>query len=264
MSLYYPAIDPVAVSLGPLAIHWYGLMYLLGFGLAWLYARWRVKHLHLAWTTEQIGDLIFFAAIGAVIGGRIGYMVFYGTTDLIQNPLSLFKIWQGGMSFHGGLLGVLAAMLYFGRSRHKPFWTVTDFIAPLVPLGLATGRIGNFINGELWGRPTTMPWGMIFPEADEQPRHPSQLYECGLEGLFLFGLLWWYTRKPRPVGAPSAVFLIGYALCRFSVEFFRQPDLQLGFIALDWLTMGQLLTIPMLIAGLVLYYKSQTSPTSFT
>lgn len=260
MSLPYPTIDPVAFSIGPVAVHWYGLMYLLGFGLAWLFAHWRVKKLHLKWTKEHISDLIFFAAIGTVLGGRIGYMLFYGTADLIHDPLSMLKVWQGGMSFHGGLLGVLVAMYYFSRVQHKPFFAITDFIAPLVPLGLAAGRIGNFINGELWGRPSQLPWAMVFPEADSQPRHPSQLYECGLEGLILFLLLWWYSSKPRPQGAISALFLIGYALCRFSVEFFRQPDIQLGFIALNWLTMGQLLTIPMLIGGLTLLYKSRQDP----
>ena len=256
MSIAYPVINPIVVSFGPVAIHWYGLMYLLGFGLAWLLASWRVKTLQLNWTKEQIGDLIFFAAVGTVLGGRIGYMLFYATPELIHDPFSIVKVWQGGMSFHGGLLGVLCAMYYFGQSRHKPFLAVTDFIAPLVPLGLAAGRIGNFINGELWGRPTDVSWGMVFPDADLLPRHPSQLYECGLEGLLLFAILWWYTRKPRPQGATSALFLIGYAVCRFTAELFRQPDIQLGFIALNWLTMGQLLCIPMLIAGLALYYKA--------
>ncbi len=261
MSLTYPTIDPIAVSIGPLAIHWYGLMYLLGFGLAWLVARWRVKNLRLKWTADQIGDLIFFAAVGTVLGGRLGYMLFYSTSDLIHNPFSIVKVWQGGMSFHGGFLGVICAMYYFSRTRHKPFLTITDFIAPLVPLGLAAGRIGNFINGELWGRPSQLPWAMVFPDADAQPRHPSQLYECGLEGVVLFVFLWWYARKPRPQGAISALFLIGYAISRFTVEFFRQPDIQLGFIALNWITMGQLLSLPMLIAGLALFYKSRQDPT---
>ncbi len=257
MSIAYPSIDPVIFSLGPVKVHWYGMMYLLGFGLAWILARWRVKHLHLKWTEEQIGDLIFCAAIGTILGGRIGYMLFYGSSELIHEPLSILKIWQGGMSFHGGLIGVIAAIYYFAKSRKKPFLSVTDFVAPLVPLGLAAGRIGNFINGELWGRPTDVPWAMVFPDADLQPRHPSQLYECGLEGLLLFAILWWFARKPRPAGTVSAVFLIGYSLCRFTAEFFRQPDTQLGFVALNWLTMGQLLSIPMFVYGVYLYPKTK-------
>lgn len=256
MSIAYPTIDPVVIAIGPVAIHWYGLMYLLGFGLAWGLARWRVKHFHLKWTQEQISDLIFFAAIGTILGGRIGYMLIYGGSELIHDPLSMVKLWQGGMSFHGGLIGVITAMYYFARTRKKTFLAVTDFIAPLVPLGLAAGRIGNFINGELWGRPTDLPWGMVFPDADLQPRHPSQLYECGLEGFLLFGIVWWYAQTSRPKGSVSAVFLIGYAVCRFIAECFREPDSQLGFIALNWLTMGQLLSIPMLILGLYLYYRA--------
>ena len=257
MSIAYPNIDPILVSLGPVAIHWYGIMYLIGFGSAWYLALWRAKHFRLSWTPEQISDLIFYAAIGTILGGRIGYMLFYGMSELLQDPLTIFKIWEGGMSFHGGLIGVICALYLFAKSRHKPFLAVTDFVAPLVPLGLAAGRIGNFINGELWGRPTDVPWAMIFPDADALPRHPSQLYECGAEGFLLFGLLWWYVRKPRPVGAPSALFLIGYGIGRFLLEFFREPDIQIGFIALDWVTMGQLLSIPMVIGGLFLYYYSR-------
>jgi len=257
MSIVYPSIDPVVVSIGPVAIHWYGLMYLLGFGVAWGLARWRVKHFHLRWSQDQISDLIFCAAIGTILGGRIGYMLFYATSDLIHHPLSIVKVWQGGMSFHGGLVGVITALYYFARTRKKAFFAVTDFVAPLVPLGLAAGRIGNFINGELWGRPTEMPWGLVFPDADLLPRHPSQLYECGLEGFLLFTIVWWYARHPRPKGAVSAIFLISYALCRFVAEFFREPDGQLGYIAWNWLTMGQLLSIPMLLLGLFLYYREK-------
>ncbi|MCR9191379.1 MAG: prolipoprotein diacylglyceryl transferase [Gammaproteobacteria bacterium] len=257
MSLPFPEINPVAFSIGPVAVHWYGLMYLLGFGMAWLLAKWRVKHLHLQWTDDQIGDLIFYAAMGLILGGRIGYMLFYNSQELMHDPISLFKVWQGGMSFHGGLMGGLIALYLFAKRIKKPFWVVADFLAPLVPLGLAAGRIGNFINGELWGRATTMPWGMVFPEADFTPRHPSQLYECGLEGLLLFIVIWWYARKPRPSGAVSAVFLMGYALCRFGIEFFREPDPQLGYIALHWVTMGQLLSLPMFLFGLYLYFRAQ-------
>lgn len=250
----YPDINPVALTLGPLKIHWYGLMYLLGFLLAWLLARWRARHYRLDWTPDQISDLIFYAALGVIIGGRIGYMVFYNLAELIHEPWSLLKIWQGGMSFHGGLIAGMLALYFFGRKYGKSFWEVTDFTAPLVPLGLAAGRIGNFINGELWGRVTDVPWGMIFPQAGPLPRHPSQLYEFALEGIILFVLLWCYAAKPRPTGRVTAVFLAGYGLCRFIVEGFRQPDPQLGFIALDWLTMGQLLSLPMIILGISLWW----------
>lgn len=251
--LPFPAIDPVAFSLGPIKVHWYGLMYLAGFFIAWLLAHLRVKLYHLDWTSEQISDLIFYAALGVIIGGRLGYMLFYNTQHLFTRPWELLKLWEGGMSFHGGLLGVAVAMFLFARKVKKPFVEITDFLAPLVPLGLAAGRIGNFINGELWGRVTNVPWAIVFPHSDGQPRHPSQLYEFGLEGLALFIFLWWYAAKPRPKGAISAMFLIGYAVCRLIAECFRQPDVQLGYIAFDWLTMGQLLSIPMLVAGLWLF-----------
>jgi phosphatidylglycerol---prolipoprotein diacylglyceryl transferase len=252
--LIYPYIDPVALSLGPIKIHWYGLMYLIGFVSAWLLAHWRMKHYKLDWTSEQISDLIFYAALGVIIGGRVGYMLFYNFPEFLKTPWLLFKIWEGGMSFHGGLLGVITALWIFSKKYHKAFWEVGDFIAPLVPLGLGAGRIGNFINGELWGRVTDMPWGMVYPHVDDLPRHPSQLYEFGLEGICLFLLVWCYARKPRPLGRVSAVFLIGYAVCRLIAECFRQPDPQLGYIAFQCVTMGQILSIPMIFLGLWLWW----------
>lgn len=251
--LAYPYIDPVAFSLGPVKVHWYGLMYLLAFLLAWGLALWRTKKYQLDWTDEQIQDLIFYGALGAIIGGRIGYMLFYNLPQLMEQPWVLFKVWQGGMSFHGGLLGVLTAIGLFAWKTNKPFWAVGDFIAPLVPLGLGLGRIGNFINGELWGKPSEMPWAMVFPQSDGLPRHPSQIYEFGLEGIGLFILVWCYAAKPRPTGCVSAVFLMGYAVCRLIAECFRQPDPQLGYLAFNWLTMGQLLSLPMFIGGLILW-----------
>ena len=252
--LVYPQLNPVAFSLGPIQVHWYGLMYLLGFTLAWLLAHWRVKHYQLNWTSEQISDLIFFSALGVIIGGRVGYMLFYNTQQFIKTPWILFKLWEGGMSFHGGLLGVLIALIFFARKIKKSFWEVADFLAPLVPLALAAGRVGNFINGELWGRATTVPWAMIFPHVDNQPRHPSQIYEFSLEGIGLFILVWWYAAKPRPIGCVSGVFLMGYASARLIIECFREPDAQLGYLAFNWLTMGQLLSIPMFIGGLLLWW----------
>ena len=260
--LTFPQIDPIAFSIGPVHVHWYGLMYLLGFSLAWGLAQWRAKHYGLPWTSEQTGDLIFFAAIGVLLGGRLGYMVFYNTQEWIHQPWLVFKIWEGGMSFHGGLIGVAIAMFYFSRKTKKSFLQVIDFLAPLVPLGLGAGRAGNFINGELWGRVTDVSWGMVFPNAGDMPRHPSQLYELGLEGIVLFVFVWWYAAKPRPAGCVSGVFLIGYAISRLVVECFREPDAQLGFLAFNSLTMGQLLSIPMLIIGLLLWgiKRNETVP----
>lgn len=258
--LIYPDINPVAFSIGPLKVHWYGLMYMIGFVSAWGLARWRAHHYKLDWKAADIDDLIFYGALGVILGGRVGYMLFYDTQHFLANPLSLFQVWEGGMSFHGGLLGVLLAMWLLARKLKKQFLEVTDFVAPLVPLGLAAGRIGNFINGELWGRVSDVPWAMVFPHAGDLPRHPSQLYEFGLEGLVLFILVWWYGAKPRPAGCVSAVFLIGYACSRMIVECFREPDLQLGFIAFDWLTMGQLLSFPMLLGGIGLWWVKRCKP----
>ncbi len=252
--LQYPQINPIALELGPLKIHWYGLMYVIGFLGAWGLAEWRARKPASGWTSAQVSDLIFYCAVGVVIGGRIGYMLFYDLSSFLSNPLVIFKVWDGGMSFHGGLLGVIIAMWLFARSTQKAFFAVGDFVAPLVPIGLAAGRIGNFINGELWGRVTHVPWGMVFPNAGPQPRHPSQLYEFFCEGILLFIILWWFSAKPRPRMAVSGLFLLGYGIFRFGLEFFRQPDIQLGFVAFGWMTMGQLLSIPMILFGITFLY----------
>ncbi|HBI21139.1 MAG TPA: prolipoprotein diacylglyceryl transferase [Legionella sp.] len=257
--LVFPEINPVALSIGPLHVHWYGLMYLFAFISAWLLAHWRVKHYRLDWTAEQISDLIFFAALGVIIGGRLGYMIFYKTAEFLAQPWVALKIWEGGMSFHGGLLGVFIAGILFARKFKKPFWQVADFAVPLVPLGLLAGRAGNFINGELWGRVTDAPWGMVFPRVDALPRHPSQLYELGLEGVVLFICVWWYAARPRPAGCVTGIFLMAYAVCRFIIECFREPDSQLGYLAFNWLTMGQLLSIPMLLVGLSLWWTRRNA-----
>lgn len=254
--LQHPSIDPVAFEIGPLQVHWYGLMYLLGFIAAWGLAMLRQRRPDSGWSAEEVSDLIFFAALGVIIGGRLGYMLFYDFSTLIHKPWAAFMLWQGGMSFHGGLIGVITAMWLFARKSRKNFLKVTDFIAPLVPVGLALGRLGNFINGELWGRPTDIPWGMVFPLADNQPRHPSQLYEFFLEGVLLFVFLWWYSSRPRSTGKVSGWFLIAYSLARICVEFFREPDQHIGYIAFGWLTMGQLLSLPMLAVGIILLFWS--------
>lgn len=250
----FPEINPVAFSLGPLKVHWYGLMYLAGFILAYMLGMWRVRYLHLKWQRQEVSDLIFYTAVGVILGGRIGYMLFYTQGAWLHQPLMIFKIWQGGMSFHGGLLGVVLAVWYFARKTHRSFLQVTDFLVPLVPFGLGLGRIGNFINGELWGRVTDVPWAVVFPHVDLFPRHPSQLYEMTLEGIFLFIVVWFYALKPRATGAISGIFLIGYALCRLVVECFREPDAQLGLIW-NTLTMGQILSLPMLLVGIWLWWR---------
>lgn len=252
--LVHPTIDPVAIHLGFLKIHWYGIMYLIGFSATWILGKLRIRQsaTYAVVTEEQLSDLIFYAALGVILGGRLGYILFYNLPFFLKNPVAIIKIWDGGMSFHGGFLGVLIAMAWYASTIQRKFFELTDFIAPFVPLGLAAGRIGNFINGELWGRPTDMPWGMVFRAVDEVPRHPSQLYEAALEGIALFIILWIFSKKPRPLMAVSGVFLVGYGFFRFLAEFFRTPDTHLGFIAFDWLTMGQLLTLPMLIVGIVL------------
>ena len=250
--LTYPDISPVAVDFGPVAIHWYGLTYLFGFIAVWWLGNLRARRPDSGWTAEEVADMLFYGALGVILGGRVGYILFYNFDLFIDDPLMLFRIWQGGMSFHGGMLGVFVAMWVFGRKTGRTFFQVTDFMAPFVPVGLGAGRLGNFINGELWGRPTELPWGMVFPFVDQQARHPSMLYEALLEGLLLFIILWVYSSKSRPLRAVSGMFMLFYGLFRFGVEFVRQPDAHLGFIAFDWLTMGHVLSAPMVLYGIYL------------
>jgi phosphatidylglycerol:prolipoprotein diacylglycerol transferase len=250
--LIHPQFDPVALHLGPLAIRWYGLMYLLAFAFVLIFGRLRIKtQPDAGWTARQLDDVLFYGVLGVVLGGRLGYVLFYQPGHFLAHPLEIFSVWQGGMAFHGGFLGVLVAMWLFARNTGKQWLAITDFIAPLVPLGLAAGRIGNFINGELWGRSTDVPWAVVFPQIDSIPRHPSQLYQFALEGLTLFALLWLFSRKPRPTGAVSGLFLIGYGSFRFLAEFTREPDSFLGLLALN-LSMGQWLSLPMIAAGVVM------------
>jgi len=259
--LVHPQFDPIALQLGPVAIHWYGLTYLAAFGLFLWLATLRTRQPQWAragWTRRDVEDLLFYGVLGVVIGGRLGYALFYKPGHYAQHPLELLMVWKGGMSFHGGLLGVLVAMALFGRSRQRSFLEVTDLIAPCVPTGLACGRIGNFINGELWGRAAdpSLPWAMVFPQAgDGIPRHPSQLYQFALEGLLLFVLLWFYARRPHPVGRVSGAFLIGYGVFRFIAEYFREPDDFLGLLTLG-MSMGQWLCVPMVIAGAWLWWRA--------
>ena len=247
--LIHPNIDPIAISVGPIAIRWYGLMYLVGFGLFFFLGRYRAQR--DAWrgvSYALIDDLLFFGVLGVVLGGRLGYVLFYKPGYYLVHPLEIFAVWQGGMSFHGGFLGVLVAVWWVGRKHALRWLALTDFVAPLIPLGLAAGRMGNFINGELWGRPSDLPWAMVFRNGGPVARHPSQLYEFTLEGLILFVVLWLYSRKPRPAGAVSGAFLVGYGIFRFAAEYFREPDDFLGLLALG-LSMGQWLSLPMIAAG---------------
>jgi phosphatidylglycerol:prolipoprotein diacylglycerol transferase len=250
--LVHPQFDPVAIQIGPVAVRWYGLMYLVGFVLFSVLGKIRARqNLLTGWHPRDVDDMLFYGVFGVILGGRLGYVLFYKPLYYLDHPLEILAIWQGGMSFHGGLLGVLLALSLFAHQRGKRWLEVTDFVAPLIPLGLAAGRLGNFINGELWGRVTKVPWGMVFPQAGPEPRHPSQLYEFGLEGVLLFVVLWTYTRRRRPLGAPSGLFLIGYGVCRFVVEYAREPDNFLGFLALG-LTMGQWLSLPMIVIGVAM------------
>lgn len=257
--LIHPRFNPVFFSMGPLKAHWYGVMYLCAFSVAWLLGRYRAIY-SSEWSKQNVSDLIFYSILGVIIGGRIGYMLFYSLPALTSNPFNLFKIWQGGMSFHGGLVGVMVSMFWFAKRFNKTFFEVSDFTAPLVPLGIAAGRLGNFINAELWGKATSMPWGMVFPDVDLQPRHPSQLYELLFEGLILFGIVWFFSAKPKPKMAVSGLFAVCYGFFRFTLEFYRMPDSQYGYLAWNWLTMGQVLTIPIIILGFFLIWRAYFAP----
>jgi phosphatidylglycerol---prolipoprotein diacylglyceryl transferase len=280
----YPSIDPVIFSVGPAAVRWYGLMYVIGFAVAWLLGRKRASSPRSTWTVLDVDDLIFYSAIGVILGGRLGWIIAYGFEQFAVDPLMVFRVWKGGMSFHGGLVGVLIALALFANRRHRNFADVMDFLAPLPGIGLCAGRIGNFINGELWGKPTDVPWGFIVDPSTLHPSqaqeaedfcrrfaidpcvlhvHASQLYESALEGLLLFTIVWVFTQKPRPRLAPSGLFLLGYGLFRFLVEFVRVPDENRGYLFLGWVTMGQILSTPMIIAGAALliaaYRRNQES-----
>ena len=252
--LTYPQIDPVALAIGPLKIHWYGLMYLIGFAFTWLVGKRRAERDDSPITPEAVEDMVYYAALGVILGGRIGYVLFYNFSQFLNDPFMLIKIWQGGMSFHGGMLGVFISMWIFAKKHNCTMFALTDFIAPMSPIGLLAGRIGNFINSELWGRTTDVPWGMVFPNGGELPRHPSQLYEAFFEGIVLYVILWFYTRKTRPQMSVTGLAILCYGVFRFGVEFFRMPDAHLGYLALEWVTMGQILSLPMIVLGGLLVF----------
>lgn len=260
----YPQIDPVAVTIGPLKVHWYGLMYLAGFIAAWWLALRRSRKAWSPVIKSEVEDLILYCAIGVVVGGRLGYVFFYNFPELLADPLSLFRVWEGGMSFHGGCIGVMVAAAIYARKIGTTFPVLIDFVAPLVPIGLGLGRLGNFIGQELWGRETDLPWGMVFPRDPEHlVRHPSQLYQAFFEGLVLFAVLWWFSRKPRPRLAVGGLFVLLYGVFRFAVEFVREPDSHIGFDLFGWMTRGQLLSLPMIAAGIVILvwsYRTQPLP----
>ena len=260
--LIHPEINPIALQVGPLAIHWYGLTYLAAFALFMFLGIRRLRHPPFvnitgvgAWTSKDVEDILFLGVMGVVLGGRLGYCLFYKPGYYLSHPLEIFYVWQGGMSFHGGLLGVIGSMVWFAFSRKKPFWQVADFVAPCVPTGLAAGRVGNFINGELWGRLSSpdLPWGMVFRDGGPLPRHPSQVYQFLMEGLLLFVLLWLYARKQRAPGQVAAAFLFGYGVFRFIAEFFREPDAFLGLLSLG-MSMGQWLCVPMILGGALMWW----------
>ena len=258
----HPTFDPIAIHIGhSFGIHWYGLMYLIGFMAFLVLGKWQIKYRTWhGWTAQMLDDALFFGSLGVIFGGRLGYVIFYQPTHFMQHPLEIVAIWQGGMSFHGGFLGVLVAMWFFAKKHKKSWLNIMDFVAPLVPIGLGAGRMGNFINGELWGRATNSNYGMIFPQIDLIARHPSQLYEFTLEGIVLFLMLWIYSAKPRAAGTISALFLIGYGGFRFLVEFTRQPDDYLGLLQLG-MSMGQWLSLPMVLVGIWLYWWANRNST---
>lgn len=260
--IVYPEIDPVAISLGPISIHWYGLMYLTGFALMWILGMHRAKQPGSGWNKQQVEDLVFYGAVGLILGARIGYILFYNFSAFLNDPAMLLKVWEGGMSFHGGALGVMIALILYNRKYKKNYFDITDFMLPLVPPGLLAGSMGNFINAELPGRvaDADLPWAFIYTHVDNLPRHPSSLYQALTNGLLLFIILWTFSSKKRPRMAVSGLFLLGYGSFRFTTEFFREPDAHMGFVAFDWMSQGQALSLPMIIAGiaiLIFAYKKQ-------
>ena len=267
--LMYPQFDPIAIKIGPLAVHWYGLTYLVAFGLFLLLGFRRLKRQPFAsvttpspWVRKDVEDILFYGVMGVIVGGRIGYCLFYKPGYYLSHPLEIFAVWQGGMSFHGGLIGVIVSMVLFAKLKGRPWLQVADFVAPCIPLGLASGRVGNFINGELWGRFASpdLPWAMVFPQSGSMlPRHPSQIYQFLLEGVLLFVLLWWYARKPRGEGQVAGMFLIGYGVLRFTAEYFREPDDFLGLLSLG-MSMGQWLCVPMVLFGIFLWNRGRHQP----
>ncbi len=274
--MHYPIIDPVIVSIGPLAVRWYGLAYVTAFALSWWLGNRQRRRAYPDWTGQQVSDLVFYGALGAVVGGRLGYVLFYALEAFLRDPFMLVRVWDGGLSFHGGLLGAVAVMAWYGHRSGRGFWRVTDFVAPLVPTGLGLGRLGNFANTELPGRMTDLPWGLVYPcdagairginlmctgEWEAFARHPSSLYQAFAEGILLFAIVWLVAARPRPAGVVSGTFLVAYGALRCATELFREPDAHLGFVAFDWLTMGQLLSLPMTIVGmLIILWAMRRSP----